>query len=447
MPARAPSSLALSRRRFIALAGGTALAAVAGNRTRRPAAAGGAAVRQTLANGLLVIVQPRPTADTVAVLHTTLAGVRDDGDAPGSTVLTSRMLLQGSPRFPTEIDVKRAITLVGGSITRGTSTEYSQIACVMPSTSTETALDVISDLVINPLFDADAFSGQQQVALSDLAQRQSTPDEVIADLFQQTLFAGQPLGFPPLGTEASIEALTLDILQANRARLWGAANTVLTVVGNIQTENALALANQYFSAVVAGTANKRQPTGPVVPASAQTARATAGRQAQFLVGFSAPSLPDPDRYAIAVLTSIMGGFSGRLLRVLRSDLGLSFTPSAGYSPFSDAGTWSASSAVDPDKLDPALQAMREQIQLLRDTLPTDSEVADAIGAITGGQILESEANSGVALELAVRQMLGDLSTEDLVRRVQAVTAADVQRVAQTYLDLDHSLTAIVGPQT
>jgi len=435
----------ISRRRLFTLAGGSALAMAAGS-ARRAALADANVVQQTLSNGLLVIVQPRASADTAAILHTALAGVRDDGDAPGSTVLTSRMLLQGGPRFPTEIDVKRAITLVGGTIERGTTTEYSEISCVMPATSVETAFDVVSDVVINPLFDADAFSGQQQVALSNLAQRQSTPDAVIADLFQQTLFAGQPLGFPPLGTEDSILALTLDILQANRARLWGAANTVLTVVGKVVPDDIFALANQYFSGLTSGTADQRPPTTLVPPAAPQTVRATAGRQAQFLVGFSAPSLRDADRYPLAVLTSIMGGFSGRLLRVLRSDLGLSFTPSATYSPFSDAGSWSASSAVDPDKLDQALDATRAQIQLIQNKPPDDSEVSDAIGAIAGGQILQSEANASVALTLAVKQLLGDVSTEDFVRQVQAVTAADVQRVAQTHLDLDHSLTAIVGPQ-
>jgi len=235
-------------------------------------------------------------------------------------------------------------------------------------------------------------------------------------------------------------------LQANRARLWGAANTVLTVVGKIVPDHVFALANQYFSGLTTGVANQRQPTTPVTPSSPQTARATAGRQVQFLVGFSAPSLRDADRYPLAVLTSIMGGFDGRLLRALRSDLGLSFTPAATYSPFSDAGSWYASSAVDPDKLDQALDATQAQIQLIQDTPADDSEVSDAIGAIAGGQIVQSEANSSVALTLAVKQLLGDVSTDAFVRQVQAVTALDVQRVAQTHLDLDHSLTAIVGPQ-
>jgi predicted Zn-dependent peptidase len=436
----------LSRRRLLALAGGAAIAAAVARRPGR-VLGGAGIVRSTLGNGLLILVQARPSAGTAAVLHTTLAGVRDDGDAPGSTVLTSRMLLQGSPRFPSEIDVKRAITNLGGSIERGTTTEYSEISCVMPAGAVETAFDVISDVITNPLFSPDSFTGQQQVALSDLAQRRSSPGNVIADLFQQTLFAGQPLGFPPLGSEDSIAALTLETLQANRDRLWGAANTVLTIVGNVQPQNVLALAAEYFSGVAAGTANVRQPAVSTALASAQTVRATAGRQVQFLVGFPAPSLREADRYPLAALTSIMGGFSGRLLRVLRSDLGLSFTPSATYTPFSDAGIWNASSAVDPDKLDQALDATRAQIQLLRDTSASSSEVADAIGAISGGEILESEANSSVARQLAVQQILGDVSNDEFVRRVQAVTADDIQRVAQTYLDLDHSLTTIVGPQS
>jgi predicted Zn-dependent peptidase len=435
----------LSRRRLIGLAAAGAASAWLGRTPRQALAGTSGAAQQTLANGLTVVALQRTSADVVAVQHTTLAGARDDGDAPASTVLTSRMLLQGSPRYPTEIDVKRAATLAGGSISRGTTTEYSYIAAVMPSSGTETAFDVISDAVINPLFDPQAFLGQQQVALSDLAQRQADPTELIADLLQQTMFAGQPLANPPLGTADAINALTIDILQANRARLWGAANTVLTVVGNKEPDDVFDLANQYFSGMTAGTANVRTPTVLTPPASAQTVQATAGQQEQFLIGFLAPSLHDQDRYPLSVLTSIMSGFSGRLLQALRSDLGLSFTPYASFSPYSDAGLWLASSEVDPDNIDQALDVTRKQIQLIHDQLAQATELSDAIGALSGGQILKSEGYDSVAGQLATQQILGDVSTDEFVRQVQAVTLADVQRVAQQYLDLDHSLTVIVGP--
>ena len=432
----------LSRRRILALAAAAGAAALGG---RLPARGTASVEKQTLANGLTVLVQERPSADTIALLYTTLAGVRDDGNAPGSTVLTSRMLLQGSPRYPSLIARQRAATLAGGTIARGSTSEYSNISSVMPADAAETAFDLVSDAVTNPLFAPDAFSGQKKVALQDLAQRHSTPSILIGDLYQQTIFAGQPLGQPPLGTADSIAAMTLDTLQANRARLWGASNTLVTVVGRIATADAFDLANRYFGALPAGTQNVRQPTQVQPPSSPQLVQATAGQQVQLRIGFTSPSLAEPDRYPLAVLTGMMSGFSGRLLRSLRSELGLVFTPSATYSTFSDAGTWFASVAMDPSNLDQAMSVTRDELERIRNERADSGEVADAIEAIAGEAILASESNASVASQLAAQQILGDVSTEEFVRRVQPVSPDDVQRVAQTYLDLNHSLTALVGP--
>jgi predicted Zn-dependent peptidase len=402
-------------------------------------------VQQTLVNGLTVIIQERPSADTVALQHTALAGVRDDGDQPGITVLTSRMLLSGTPRRPSDIDMKRAATLVGGTISRGTTSEVSSIAAVMPAESAELAFDLISDALVNPSLTALAFLTQQQLAIQGLSQRRSDPSVLIDDLFQQSLFASQPLGFAPLGTEASIESATLDEIAATRQRLFGAANAVLTITGRIRTNDALGLAEQYFGPLFSGTANVRVPTDAVQPQSPETVTGTAGQQQSFRVGFVAPSLADTDRYAMDVLTGMMTGFSGRLVRELRTKRGISYTPSAAYIGYSDAGLWYATAVVDPDTLNEALDVTRSEIERIAAEQAGASEVADAADATAGQQVLATESNAEVAALLASQQILGDVSTEEYVRRIQAVTPADVQRVAGAYLDLDHSLTVLVGP--
>ena len=142
---------------------------------------------------------------------------------------------------------------------------------------------------------------------------------------------------------------------------------------------------------------------------------------------------------------MMSGFSGRLLRDLRTNLGIAYTPSASFAPFSDAGIWFASAAVDPENLGQALDVTRGAIQEFSDVEAAATEVSDAIEAIAGTQILAGESSASTASQLAVQQTLGDVSVEEYVRRIRLVTPADVQRVAQTYLDPNHSLTAVVGP--
>jgi predicted Zn-dependent peptidase len=434
----------MSRRRLLAIAG-AAVAVATGIEVPKLRAAAAPTVQQVLDNGLTVIVEQRPSADTVALQHTALAGVRDDGDQPGITVLTSRMLLSGTPRRPSDIDMRSAATLVGGTITRGTTSEISSIASVMPATSAELAFDLISDSLLNPSFTPLAFLTQQELALQGLSQRRSDPSVLIDDLFQQSLFAGQPLGFSPLGTADSIHAATIDDIEATRRRLWGGANAVLTVTGRIDPDAALSLAAQYFEPLFAGASNLRTPTQWQPPAAPASVHRAAGQQQLFRIGFWAPSLTSDDRYPMAVLTGMMSGFSGRLVRELRTKRGISYTPGAGYIDFSDAGMWYATAAVDPDKLDQALGVTQMEIQRIAEEQADASEVADTVDASAGQQILATQSNAEVAARLASQQIFGDVSTEEYVRRIQAVTPADVLRVAQTYLGLDHSLTALVGP--
>ena len=160
----------LPRRRFIGLAGAAATLALTAP-ARRLAAVTVSTVRQVLDNGLTVIVEERPSADTVALQHTALAGVRDDADQPGITVLTSRMLLSGTPLRPSDLDMKSTATLVGGTLGRGTTSELSNITCVMPAPSVKLAFDLVSDALLHPLFSPLALVTQQQLALQNLSQR------------------------------------------------------------------------------------------------------------------------------------------------------------------------------------------------------------------------------------------------------------------------------------
>ncbi len=443
-PQPAPRSTRFSRRRLIALAGAGAALALSGLPIPR-ALAQDSATQQTLPNGLTVIVEERQSADVVALQHTALAGVRDDGDKHGLTVLTSRMLLAGTPRRPSDIAMKAAAALAGGTLGRGTTSEVSNIACVMPADSAELAFDLVSDAVSSPLMGTDGFAAQKAIALQGIAQRISDPALLMNDLFLKTLFAGQPVGFPPLGTAESMAALDLADVINRYENLWGAANAVVTVSGRIQVSQAMDLASRYFGPINAGQANVRTATVTTSPSGGQTVQGTAGQHPIFRVGFLAPDIRSPDRYPLAVLTGMMTGFSGRLVRELRTKRGLSYTPDAEYLPFSDAGAWYAEASVDPGNVQTALEITKTEIQRLSDEMADAPEVADAIDAIAGQEILASEANSAVAARLAAQQILGDVSTDELVRRVRAVTPADVQRVAQAYLQLDRALTVLVGP--
>lgn len=402
-------------------------------------------LRETLPNGLVVVIEERRTADTVALQLTARAGGRDDGDTPGITTLTSRLTFQGTRRRPSETDLQRAAARVGGTLSRGTEAELSHFSSTMPAPEVETGFDLLSDVVLDPLLTENALALQRQIALQEVARRRSDPSALISELYQATLFAGHPVAASLLGTPESLAALTREAILAHRARLWGAANLVLGVAGRIAAPDAVALAERYFGALAAGERREFPPLPPPAPAPGTVREVAGQQQTVFRVGFVAPGLRSEDRHALRVLNALMSGTSGRLFEELRNARGLVYTTGSSYAAFTDVGTWYATAGADPQALEPALDVVREEIQRLRSAPPDAAELALHISQFAGRQILAGEGNAARASLLVAQEALGADTTEVLVSRAREVTVEDVWRVARTYLDPDHAVVVVVGP--
>jgi zinc protease len=445
-----PFGQRLPRRRLLSLAGSAALASFirlpAAERASAQSSQADRSVRHVLPNGLTVLVDERRTAETVALQLTNRDGARNDVDLPGISVLTSRMMFQGTARRPSETDLQRAAAAVGGSFSRGTATELSSFSSVVPSREVEVAFDLLSDVALNALLAPDALARQKQIAFQEIAQRRATPNSYSDELFTSAIFEGHPAATPVLGTTESIASITPETIAAWRDAMWTASRLVLTIVGRVAVQDAIAAAERYFGALPAGTPAEVADASPTPPEGPREVSGVAGQaQAVFRVGFLAPSLLEPDRYPMQVLNGIMTGTSGRLYGELRRAQGLAYVAGSGYSALSDTGAWFATAGVDPQNVDQAIDIVRAQIEELRAEPPTDDETSLQQNGIAGRQILADEANSARASRLASRELLGTEPTEEYVRRIRAVTPEDVLRVAQTYFDPDRSLVVVVGP--
>ncbi|HEX2036727.1 MAG TPA: pitrilysin family protein, partial [Chloroflexota bacterium] len=331
-------------------------------------------------------------------------------------------------------------------LNRGTSNELSQLTSTMPAAEVEVGFDLLADVVLHPLLDEGAIERQKQLALQELIRRRNEPGLAISDLFTSTFFAGHPLGSPLLGTEESIRALTRHDLLAHHDRFWKGSNLVLAVAGRITAAEATARAERFLGTLTSGTLNERRAVTPRHPASTKTVQAEAGQQQlQFWLGFPAPHLQHEDRHAVRVLNALMSGPAGRLFEELRNARGLAYVAGAAYSAYTDAGVWQAVAAVDPANLNAALDVVRAEIQRLRASPPPAEEVIRKINQLSGQEIIAAESNAARAAQLSAQEILGADSAEERVRGVRQVTPLAVWRVAQTYLDLNHSLLAIVRP--
>lgn len=435
----APSPLLasrLGRRRLLSLTAAVVAAKLAG--TPAPLRAAAAQVRQVLPNGLVVLVEERRNADTVAIRLSARVGSRDDGALSGIANLSQLMLYV----TPEGLDPQA----VGGTDTRELGAESSSFAGTVPSEEMERLVALLSYRLQAPPASESRFRQLRERALQSLSQRQTNPRLRLNDVFQQAVFAGHPLAMPPLGEAAAITSISRDQVLEHRARFWFASNLVLTVVGRTRAEDVLDLAQAYFGRLPTGVMNPRSAVSLQPPAGVQTLRVEADeQQAQFLVGFAVSGLTDPDRYALTVLSALMPGLSGRLGRQLRTLRGLAYSVAAGYDAYTDAGAWYVTAGVDPQHLEEALAVTGAELDRLRTEVPDNTELSGKIGQIAGEQALADETNAARAARLASQELFGTEPGDEYVRRIQAVTAADVKRVAETYLDPDRAVLVIVGP--
>jgi len=262
------------------------------------------------------------------------------------------------------------------------------------------------------------------------------------------MFQGHPLGVPLSQTQETLRTLTRDHLVEHHARYWSASpNLTLSVAGRISASDALSLAERYLGSLPGGAANRRSPLrAEGLQREEVVRRAMDTQQVLFRWGFAAPNRLDRDTYPMMVLTAIMNGFSGRLLPVLRTERGLVYSADAVYQSFTDAGTWYVVAAVDPTNFDEALSLVRAEIDRIRRVAPSADEIRGTADQIAGSQILADETNAARASRALRQTVLGTEATDEFLRRIRAVTAADVQRVANSYLDPDRSLLVRVGPE-
>lgn len=440
--ARSLTSPRLARRRVLALGGMLAAASL----LRLPKRALAARRRTVLPNGLVVITDDRRAADTVAFQLSTRSGTRDDGDLSGLNNLTAGLMFQATRSYPSPTALQRAIAAVGGTIGRGQGYELGVFTSVVPASEVDTAYALLGEIVAEPLMANSTLNALKQGTIQQLAQRRADPNTLLADLYQETFFAGSPLAPPVIGTEAGVQAVNLEAVLVNRQRAWSAANLVLTIAGRISPEEAVAKAEAAFGALPAGQMNMRARGSASRPAGVTVPARISGTQSQFRVGFPAPPLGGTaDRYAWAVLNALMAGVSGRFFLELRTLRGLAYTATSAYVTYTDNATWFATAGIEPTDLETSLAVVRAEIDELRQSPPTEQEIADRVELFAGSAILAVETNAQVAGRYATEEVLGEVSIDEFLAGIGAVTPADVLRVARTYLDPAQAVTVIVGP--
>ena len=404
--------------------------------------------KTVLDNGLRVITSTMPHSRSVCLAILVGAGsCYETKEEAGISHYAEHLLFKGTERRPTAKEISEDIEGVGGIINGGTDKEITVYWCKVASPHFSVALDVLSDLLLNSRFDQKDIEQERHVIMEEINMNLDTPQHRVNTLIDELLWPKQPLGREITGYKETVSSITRDQLLDYSARRYMPNNTVLSIAGNIQPEDAMAQIKPMFD---------KWAASELVTNYTTDARQTEARlriepkdieQAHLCLAVHGFSHSHPGRFIIDLLNTVLGGgMSSRLFTEIRDNRGLAYDIHSYTEHFLDSGSLTIYAGVDPQKVEIALSAIIEELVKVKQGI-TASELTRAKELSKGRSYLRFEDSQNVALwyggqEILTRQIL---DIDDVVAIVDAIKIDEIKEVAHEIL-IDSGLNlAMTGP--
>ncbi len=386
----------------------------------------------TLENGLTVVVERHTRVRSVSLGAWVRVGSRfETKREAGLSHFLEHMLFKGTERR-TPIEIATALERLGGDLNAFTDKEYTCYHATVLAEHLETALDVLSDLVIHPTFPKAEMEREKKVLLHELSLVEDAPDDSILDLFLQAIWRGDPLGLPVIGNRANILSMTRGRIETYFKRHYRPDNMVLSVSGNVEFDRVRDLAEKLF---VFGASTK-VPAVKVKPPEYQSKHkhlVAASDQTHLLIGFEGVGFRSQERFDLLILSFFLGGgMSSRLFQEIREKAGLAYTIDCDCLSFSDTGLFSVYLNTSTRSLGKCLDILSRELLRLAEEPIAREDLEQVKGQIKGAVLLASDEMESRQESIGRNELVFGryLSVEEVVREILRVTPESMQRLAQ-----------------
>lgn len=397
----------------------------------------------TLENGLRVVTESMDRVETVSVGAWVGVGARHEPESVnGVSHLLEHMVFKGTKKRSARA-IAEEIEAVGGHMNAYTAREHTAYYAKMLKEDLGLAMDVIGDLVQHATLDADELERERHVVIQEIHQLHDTPDDIVFENFQAVAFPDQALGRSVLGSEALIEGMSRDAVLDYMTTHYAAPVSVVSAAGALDHDSVVDMVRSTFDNLPAGAS-----------ASRETARYGGGdvrvdrelEQVHITLGFEGLAYDDDDYYAASVLSALLGGgMSSRLFQEVREKRGLVYSIYSYQSAYSDGGLFGVYAGTGSGEVTELMPLIADELNKVRQSVD-EQEVARARAQLKASILMSLESTSSRCEQLA-RQMLiygRPVPAEEIVAKVDAVTAGDVVRVAERLFSTKPTLSAI-GP--
>ncbi|SHE86819.1 Predicted Zn-dependent peptidase [Ruegeria intermedia] len=397
-----------------------------------------------LTNGFWIVSEQMPGLQSAAIgIWVTAGGRHERIEQNGIAHFLEHMAFKGTERR-SALQIAEAIEDVGGYINAYTSREVTAYYARVLKDDVALAMDVIGDIVLNPVFDPREIEVERGVILQEIGQAHDTPDDVIFDWLQEESYRDQPLGRTILGPTERVSAFSRDDLSAFVAEHYAPDQMILSAAGAVDHDQLMKLAEEMFGHL---QPRKGLPAEPARFTGGEVRRDKALEQAHFALALESPGYRDDEIYAAQIYsTALGGGMSSRLFQEVRETRGLCYTIFAQTSAYADTGTTTIYAGTSADQVgELATITIDEMKRAAEDMSP--EEVARARAQMKAGMLMGLESPSNRAERLArLVQIWGRVPPlEETVAKIDAVSTADVRAFAEKMAVQAPAALALYGP--
>ena len=402
--------------------------------------------REVLPNGLIVLTEEMQHVRSVSIGIWVKTGSRhEQPEHNGISHFLEHMVFKGTETRSAE-EIARQIDSIGGNLDAFTAKECICFNVKVLDEHLPIALDVLSDLVLHPVFDSKDIARERGVILEEIKMDEDSPDYLVHEIFTQNFWKDHPLGKPILGTKETVRHFEQPLVLDYYGRRFTPGNLIIAAAGHISHEYFVKVVAERFQHLKAAN-NGLHDSVPTVTARIILRNKKSLEQVQICVGVPTYPISHEKRYASYILNTLLGGgMSSRLFQNVRERRGLAYAIYSELNPYRDTGCLSVYAGTSLESAPKVLELVVNEFRDLKQNRISDEELRRTKEQLKGSLMLSLESTTARMSNLARQEMYFDrfFGLDEIIKRIEAVNAEELTGMANDFFHADQIAVTVLG---
>lgn len=404
--------------------------------------------KSILPNGLRIVTERIDSVKSISVGIWVKTGSRNETkEQAGVTHFLEHMLFKGT-KTRSAFEIAQSMESVGGYLNAFTSSEYTCYYARCVDSQLTRALDVLSDMVLNPSFPEEEVEKEKKVVIEEMKMYRDSPDDYLFEEFTTKLFEGHPLGRPVIGFEDTVSAFSRDDLYDYMGDRYRPDNLLVAVAGNVDHDEVIDIVSSYFTALEAEkTEQEDQPMDQFNPEKLSLTKSI--EQTHYVLGRRGLYFDHKDKYLLLLANTVLGGgMSSRLHQNVREKYGYCYSIQTFNQSYSDSGIWGVYVGTDKEYVEHVHELVVTELKKISTEIIPEKEFEEAKQQLKGKLLLSQENTSNRMMRLAKSELYFGrfITLDELEENIDNVTAVQVLEFAKDFFDQQYFMEAVLTPE-